>query len=388
MAALIVGVPFAFATVVDSARSFWKSRYGLPPRAPRQILVEESFCKYVVRSKRELIVSDASIDVRTRDNPSVASMSVRAWAGFPLLAPGGEVIGSFCLVDTVPREWSERDLEVLRTLAEAASREVSLRAAIANEHDARVRAESLVYMLQQSLLPPTLPEVPGLDIAARFHPAGSGLELVGDFYDVFASPGNRWSFVVGDVCGKGIEAAKVAALARHTIGATAVRKVEGPEVLRWLNETLLARSPAPDVFVTAVYGTIVLEDDGCCVRFCCAGHPSPILRRADGTTTLLSAAGPLMGVLGDFALTEVEIGLAPGDLLVTYTDGIDEARDGSTFFGQQRLLDLISHADPAREAAALASEIQEAALAFSGGIASDDIAVLVIRVPERITAGR
>lgn len=94
MAATIVGAPFAFATIVDDARSFWKSCFGIPDGAPRQNTVEESFCQYVVHSKAELIVDDAASDPRTRGNPSVDAMGVRAWAGFPLVAPDGEVLGS------------------------------------------------------------------------------------------------------------------------------------------------------------------------------------------------------------------------------------------------------------------------------------------------------
>jgi phosphoserine phosphatase RsbU/P len=381
MAALVVGAPFAFATVVDDARSFWKSRYGIPAGGANQNQVEESFCKYVVRTQSELIVTDASIDERTRDNPSVAAMGVRAWAGFPLLSPGGEVLGSFCIVDTAPREWTPRDLEVIRTLAAAASREVALRAAVMSERVARQSAEALVHTLQQSLLPPALPEVPGLDIAGRFHPAGNGLELVGDFYDVFASRTDRWNVLVGDVCGKGIEAAKVAALARHTVGSSSMRELETPEVLRWLNETLRARSHAPHEFLSAVYGTLKHEGNGWAMCLCCAGHPPPILRRANGHTALIDAGGPLIGVFDDFAIDEVELRLEPGDMLVICTDGIIEARAGRTLFGEDALIALIASADASAGAAMVAQQIEAAALQFSNGIATDDIAVVVIRVP-------
>ncbi len=382
MAALVVGAPFAFATVVDDARSFWKSRYGIPAGGPNQNQVEESFCKYVVRTQRELIVTDASIDERTRDNPSVAAMGVRAWAGFPLLAPGGEVLGSFCIVDTVPREWTPRDLEVIRTLAAAASREVALRAAVASERRARQSAEALVHTLQQSLLPPALPQVPGLDIAGRFHPAGDGLELVGDFYDLFASRTDRWNFLVGDVCGKGVEAAKVAALARHTVGSSSMRDLETPEVLRWLNETLRARGQAPHEFLTAVYGTLMRDGDAWIVRMCCAGHPPPILRRANGETVLVDAGGPLIGVFADFAIDEVMLRLEPGDVLTVCTDGITEARAGQAIYGEDALLASIASADVSAGANAIAHRVEAAALRFSNGVATDDIAVVVIRVPE------
>lgn len=385
MAALVIDAPYAFATVVDDVRSYWMSRFGIPLDGPRQNTVDESFCKYVVRSKRELIVSDASTDARTCDNPSIAAMGVRAWAGVPLLDPSGEVLGSFCVVDTAPREWTARDLEVIRTLADGASREIALRSAIASEREARQRAEALSHTLQQSLLPPALPEVPGLDIAARFHPAGNGYELVGDFYDVFASRENRWSFLIGDVCGKGVEAAKVAALARHAVGAAAMRTTEPPEVLRWLNDTLIARSPAPDIFLSAIYGTFAVEGGDCVLRLCCAGHPHPIIRRANGETGQLATNGTLIGVFANYSIEETRLRLSPGDSLIVYTDGIDEARNGSALFGESEVLRLIATAEPSAGAAAIAARIVDAALTFGNGIVSDDLAILVIAIPRSST---
>ncbi|MFN2462020.1 MAG: PP2C family protein-serine/threonine phosphatase [Candidatus Velthaea sp.] len=381
MAALLVGAPFAFATIVDEARSFWKSSFGLPEGAPHQNTVEESFCQYVVRSERELVIADARTDPRTSANPSIESMGVRAWAGFPLLAPDGEVLGSFCIVDTAPRNWTARDVEIIRTLASAAAREIALRGAVASERDARQRAEALAHTLQQSLLPPALPEVAGLDIEARFHPAGGGLELVGDFYDLFASGNDTWSFVVGDVCGKGIEAAKVAALARHTIGALAMQHFDTARVLALLNETLIARSPAPGTFLTAVYGTLTQRRDGFAVRLAVGGHPPPILRRADGTAAFLETSGLLVGVEHQYFTTELRLHLAAGDALIVYTDGVDEARNGSALFGHDALLALVASMDPNTAAAGIARGIEEAVLAFGRGVARDDIAILVIRVP-------
>src|SRR4051812_8198319 len=131
-AASVLDAPLAFVTVVDERRSFWKSCIGVdaPDPEDRQNPVEESFCQYLVGSRAELLVGDAAADPRTRDNPSVEKMGVRAWAGFPLWSPDGQVLGSFCVVDTEPRRWTARDAEVLRTLAAAASGEVALRGAV------------------------------------------------------------------------------------------------------------------------------------------------------------------------------------------------------------------------------------------------------------------
>jgi phosphoserine phosphatase RsbU/P len=380
MAALVAEAPYAFVTIVDHARSFWKSRFGIAADGPLENTVEESFCQYVVRSQQMVLVRDAAIDPITSKNPSVETMGVRAWAGVPLFAPNGEVLGSFCIVDVVPREWTEREISVLRALGAAASREIALRSAVQSEREARRRAELLAHMVQQSLLPLELPAVPGLDIAARYHPAGTGSELAGDFYDVFATHAGAWGFFVGDVCGKGVEAAKIAALAGHTVAAVATRLSAPSDVLAWLNDTLLARSWPSGVFLTGVYGTLHGREDGFSVRLACAGHPPPLIRRSDGSVEVVTAAGPLVGVLTDFSVDEAGFTLGPGDALVIYTDGVDEARHGSDLFGTGRLLQTLSHIEGAAGAASISERIESEALSFSGGVATDDIVILVIRV--------
>lgn len=381
LAAIVVGAPLAFATIVDDQRSFWKSCFGLPDGAPRQNTVEESFCQYVVRSSHELIVTDATFDERTRNNPSVEAMGIRAWAGFPLSAPNGQVLGSLCVVDVRPREWTDRDREVLRTLAAAASREIALREAIENERRSHLRAQEVIRTLQASLLPPALPAVDGLDLAARFRPGGTGVELVGDFYDVFEVRDHAWSFIVGDICGKGLEAAKAASLARHTIGAPAMRRADPAEVMGLLNETFLARRGSPDLFLTAVFGELQKAREGWNVSLACAGHAPPIIRRADGSARAMDIAGPLIGVFPTIEMVGSTLTLGPGDSLVLYTDGVSEARSGSRLFGDDAVCEVVATADPNACADDLASRIENAALAFCGGTASDDIAILVLRMP-------
>jgi sigma-B regulation protein RsbU (phosphoserine phosphatase) len=380
LAATLVGAPLAFATIVDDRHAFWKSTYGLPEGAPRQNTVEESFCQYVVRSRGELIVTDAAVDPRTHENPSVETVGVRAWAGFPLLSPGGEVLGSFCVVDTAPRSWSERDIEILRTLAHSASHEIALCSAVAAERTARSRAEALATTLQESLLPPALPNVPGLEVAARFHPAGTGIELVGDFYDLFESRGG-WSFVVGDVCGKGIEAAKAASLARYTVGAGAMQQSDPAGVMEFLNETFSARRRSPDLFLTAVYGTLRVGARDCTVRLVSAGHVAPIVLRANGKVASVDLAGPLIGVFPTLEIEGTTVRLGAGDALIVFTDGVTEARRDGELFGEERVRWAVAAASPQSDAEGLARCVERAALSFGGNRASDDIAVLVLRVP-------
>lgn len=146
LAAALLGAPRAFVTLVDARRSFWKSAIGVPA-GTRETAVEESFCQYLVESGEDLAIGDARIEERTRDNPSVTRAGVRAWAGSPLCGPGGDVLGSFCVVDIRPRRWSNRDAEVLRALATAASGEIRLRAALAASAAER---EALRALLMQA----------------------------------------------------------------------------------------------------------------------------------------------------------------------------------------------------------------------------------------------
>lgn len=134
LAARLLGMPLAFVTFVDADRSYWKASIGTGIDAAdvtsRQNPVWESFCQYVVASDGPIVVTDAATDPATEGNPSVETMGVRAWAGFPVRSPEGHVLGSFCVVDTSPRTFSHDDLEVLSSLALAASREVALRGAV------------------------------------------------------------------------------------------------------------------------------------------------------------------------------------------------------------------------------------------------------------------
>jgi diguanylate cyclase (GGDEF)-like protein/PAS domain S-box-containing protein len=149
LACRLLSTPFAFVTAVDETRSWYKSAIGLAEDAPRWGTVEASFCRYVVATGEELLVGDAREDDRTAGNPAIASMGVVAWAGFPLRAPGGEVLGSFCVVDVAPREWTAEDRAALVTLAEAASAEVALRAALRHERTQRRRAETACSELER-----------------------------------------------------------------------------------------------------------------------------------------------------------------------------------------------------------------------------------------------
>ncbi|WP_028062784.1 PP2C family protein-serine/threonine phosphatase [Solirubrobacter soli] len=388
LAATLLDAPHAFITLVDDRRSFWKSAIGVDASDPveRQNAVEESFCQYVIESERALLVGDTASDPLTRANPSIEKLGVVAWAGVPLRGPEGEVLGSFCVLDRTTRSWSARDHEVLETLSESATREIALRAALAAERETRREAdlvaagvEELARTLQESLLPPLLPDTPGLEIAARYHPAGAGVEVVGDFYDVFQSGREAWNIVIGDVTGKGVNAARMTALAHYTLRAAAMRTDRPSAVLETLNRAMLEQAPPEDPrFLTALYLSFTPTASSVSLTMCSAGHDPPLLKRAGGgETTFIELRGTLLGAVPDPRLDDVEIELAAGDQLLLYTDGATDVRRRDERFGSARLHDVVA-ASAAATADDLADAVERAVLEFNEGALPDDTAILAL----------
>lgn len=393
VAATATGCARAFITFVDDRRSFWKSCIGVDVEGieATQNPVRESFCYFLVGlDGAPFAVADAATDPRTRDHPSVAPMSIGAWAGYPILGPGGEVLGSMCVIDDVPHDWRPDELAVLATIARAVSNEVQLRQSLAATREALLAVTDLARNLQESLLPPTLTPVPGVDAAASYLPAGGG-EVVGDFYDLFRAKGPWWCTVMGDVCGKGVEAAKVTALARYTLRAEANQHQSPAAVLDQLNSAILDQVPA-DRFLTAAYATFRTTASGIAGRLCTAGHPPALVRRADGRVQPLGRPGSLLGILPEVRLSDVRFRLSPGDALLLYTDGATEARaprdvDGPGAgagprpqFGEQALARALAGCD-GLDATGIVARIAGMLDEHSGGWASDDTALLVLRVP-------
>lgn len=400
-ATLILDVPLSFVTVIDTTRSWYRSCVGLAPNAERFAAMEESFCQFVVESDEPLILADARADRRTRDHPAIADMGMVAWAGFPIHAPDGEILGTFCAVDTVPRQWSARDVLVLETLAGAASGEIALRAALAAERQAHAEADrqaieaaglaslvvesgertaALARTLQQSLLPPVLPDVPGLEVAARYQ-AARGEEVVGDFYDVFKAARSSWCVVMGDVCGKGPEAATVTALAHYTIRAAASDSVSPSRVLGRLNAALLQQRPGDERFLTVALANLRVTGPGVLVTLTAAGHPLPLLRRADGSVHEACTPGMALGMFDSPPLLDTRMVLEPGDSLIFYTDGVTEARRGTDEFGVEGLRQLVASAAAGSSAAHLAAFIEAQVGEYRDGLPRDDTAILVVHVP-------
>jgi PAS domain S-box-containing protein len=182
---------------------------------------------------------------------------------------------------------------------------------------------SIATKLQAALLPPRLPAIDGLSVAARYWAAGEVSEVGGDFYDVFPIDDHQWAFVIGDVCGTGPDAAAVTAIARHTIRAAATHGSSPSEVLRWLNDALHAGHR--DLFCTVAYLTLEKADDGrWAYTTTAAGHPLPLRISPDGMTTAIGVPGTLVGAVEAISVTTTTGELTTGDTVVLYTDGVTD----------------------------------------------------------------
>ncbi|WP_328480359.1 SpoIIE family protein phosphatase [Streptomyces sp. NBC_00377] len=250
----------------------------------------------------------------------------------------------------------------------------------------RARLQEALAVLQQSLLPATLSQVPGVETAAHYHTASPD-RLGGDFYDVFPVDGKRFAFFLGDVCGKGPQAAAVTSLTRYTLRAAALHDSDPVSALTTLNKVLHERYSADGDprYCTAVFG--VLEPDTetgqVAVRIASGGHPPVLVLRADGTADFLPTPGGLLvGVLADARFVTATTVLAAGDTLLLYTDGLTEARTGEdrgSLYGDDALRAFATeHAgrSPHAVVQALIGLLDD----FGDGL-DDDTALLALGVP-------
>ncbi|MGZ3113429.1 SpoIIE family protein phosphatase [Streptomyces sp. H62] len=291
-----------------------------------------------------------------------------SFAGFPLVS-GGELFGVLTLTTRLALPGS-----VLTTLENIADQ-----IAVGTQQDRLLnRLSEATRALERPLLPPRLPDLPGFDLAARYAPFSQGLHIGGDFYDAFTVPDGRHVLVLGDVCGKGPDAAAITGLVRHTLWTAAQHTSDPTHVLNLIN-TALRRQSTP--FCTLIYVVIDTTRTPARLQIASAGHPPPLLRRAGGDTAPLQTRGPLLGVLEapHHPVTEVE--LRPGDTLVLYTDGFTEgagAADQRTPEDLAAILASLPPATMAGPAAHVATALMDDAHRWWGERLRDDLAVLAL----------
>ena len=329
------------------------------------------------RSELYARIDDELLRAASRDPAQLAALR-RVGALSALVVPlvaGDRLIGTITLGTTRDsgRRLNEADVE----LAE----ELGRRAGVAIEN-ARVHGErvQIATTLQEALLPPRLPEIPGVSIAARFRAAGEASRVGGDFYDVFAVPGG-WMAIMGDVTGKGAPAAAVTALARYTMRTAAQYEPSPARVLARLNEAVLAAERAQ--LMTAICVRLAPVLGGRLqVTVSGAGHPPPLLVRASGDVGPVDAAGTLLGAFARGAWVDTTLPLEAGDSLVLFTDGVTDTGGEHERFGTARLEALLAEA-AGSDADALAARIDRALRDFQSGEQRDDMALLVLQASGR-----
>lgn len=265
-------------------------------------------------------------------------------------------------------EFSEDDEAILVQLAGIAS------AAI---HKSQVYEEraAVVEALQRTLRPSPLPSIPRVALGSRYRPYGHGLAVGGDFYDVIPVGRRRWAVVLGDVCGKGPEAAAITGLVRHTVRAVVHQAPKPHVVLDALDPAILEEQS--ERFCTVVYGLLEATADRTTMQLACAGHPLPVLLSSSGDARAVGASGTVLGILPTVSAPTVSMELLAGDSLLLYSDGLTEG-GGSNPLNDKELLRLLRSLvrQPAQR---MADVLADVSVARRGDSLRDDLAVLVVQ---------
>ncbi|MFF7449607.1 MULTISPECIES: SpoIIE family protein phosphatase [unclassified Streptomyces] len=408
LAARLFDVPVATVTIVDEDRIWFKAAHGLD--GVSEIGRDPGLCGSAVLREDALVIPDTLLDDVACGNPLVTGpLGVRFYAAAPITTTDGHKLGTVNVLDTKPRSITSEQTATLTDLAAIVMDEMELRLsalrtvrqeqrAAEAERAAREQAErdkaaiaSFASTLQRTLLPPALPTVPGLELACHYHTA-SVHDVGGDFYDVFPLPAGKWGMFLGDVCGKGAEAATITSLARYTLRASAQHTDDPVAVLEALNGALLADVWAGSRFCTAFFATLTPDaDGGFTVELASGGHPpayhlSPAPPEAGPAThTRVEAVSPkggmLIGAFPGARFASTTLHLAPGQALLLYTDGLTEAHTSTdTMLGDEGLTAFLTARPASCGAAQLVQDTVGLLDALPEG-ASDDVALLALSVP-------
>jgi serine phosphatase RsbU (regulator of sigma subunit)/PAS domain-containing protein len=286
----------------------------------------------------------------------------------------GQVLGALTLVAAESdRVFGERDLSFAEDIATHAA------LAVANAR-LYTQQQDIAETLQRSLLPRSMPEPDGVDVAATYRAAGAQNLIGGDFYDLWEiGSSGEFGFAIGDVCGKGAAAAALTALARHTVRTASICLPDHrPGGVLWaLNDAVIKRA-GNRLFCTVTYAYARPCEQGLELNVASGGHPLPFVLRADGSVEQPGQTGTLLGILPQITVHEERIVLRPGDGIVLWTDGISDRRGDGELFGEERLRALLESAAQ-RSPREIADTIERAVVGFSTTDPQDDIALLVLR---------
>ncbi len=329
----------------------------------------------------EELIARAVSDPDARD--VLRQLRVRSMINVPLRGRTG-ILGALQLVQAESeRRYAPADVQ----LAEA----IAARIAIALEN-ARLyeRERAIAATLQRSLLPPHLPEIPGFELAHRYWTAGDTALVGGDFYDVIDVGPDSWGVLVGDVSGKGVDAAALTGVARQTARAAARHGIGPSGVLEWLDDAIKTQADQfGGQYCTALYGLLERGDpesaDGWRFRFVLGGHPRPVHLPARGQPVLVGTPGTLLGVLDGPTLHETELVLAPGDTLLLYTDGVTDVA-GPSALDEAGLLAIVAEARRESPEATVTALYQALEVRHARVARRDDTAILALHHPATVAA--
>jgi PAS domain S-box-containing protein len=300
------------------------------------------------------------------------AMGVRSSLSVPMKA-SGRILGVVALGLADPaRRFGSDDVVVATALAARAGLHID---------NARLYTERsrIAETLQQSLMPAELPAIPGLEVAAHYRAAGDQNEVGGDFYDVFGSEPGVWTAVIGDVSGKGAEAAALTALTRHTLYAAALRDSSPARNLAFLDEAMRRRAHGTGSFSTVVYARVCPGAESTAVTLASGGHPPALILCADGRVERVETTGTLVGVLEQARFEERELRLRPGEMLLLYTDGAIELRRSDLTFGERELERVLCE-QAGRSAAQVVDAVAGRIDELQDGSPRDDVALLGLRM--------
>jgi PAS domain S-box-containing protein len=310
-----------------------------------------------------------AVAVDAEHRAGLAKLGPRSAMVVPVGA-GVRRLGALVLMQTTSgRHYGEEDV----LLAEALADRVGLALENARLHTER---SHIAQTLQRSLLPPDLPVLPGIEAAAGYFPAGDENDVGGDFYDLYESEPGVWTVLVGDVAGKGAEAAALTSLARYTLRTASALDTSPVRNLRLLNDALLAREAGT---CTVLYARLRPQGDHVLVTAAAAGHPAPLVLRASGEIEELTAAGTLLGAVEAPRLQCREGRLEAGDLVLFYTDGATDVRVAGGVLGERVLREQVASCGDC-SAEDVVARVAAGVRAAQDGRLDDDLALLALRV--------
>lgn len=368
---LVMTLPLAFVVVLDGPGAYRTAQPGwqAPKLDDEQTAAGLQLSRTLAEAGAVVIVTDVETDARTKGNPWLPAMGIRAIASHPLAAPDGTALGALFVADAAPRAWTARDLETLAALAETAASKATLRGAVR-------RSAETAALLQHSMLT-DLPAVAHVELLARYLPAQDTAQIGGDWYDAFVLPDGVTALVVGDVAGHDMPAAAKMGQLRNLLRGIAWQSNGAPQdVLSALDRTVYGLAVAE--LATVIYAR--LEPAGSAgwrLRWANAGHPAPLLVTADGAACYLEKPSGVLLAFGDAEHVDGIESLPAGSTLLLYTDGLIESRTRDIDQGLERL----------RAAAVTARGWPLELLCdhvlgeLTGGGNEDDVTLLAVRMP-------